>query len=45
MKYELSAKNVQAIEKAINKSPGAEAIVKIENSKVVVFQTEKKKIV
>jgi hypothetical protein len=45
MRLTLSEKEISAIEKAINKSPGAEAIVKIEHSRITVLQAERKKIV
>lgn len=45
MQYRLSEKEIAAIEKIINKSGAAEAVVKIEQKQVAVLLVEKKKIV
>ena len=44
-KHVLSEREVVAIEQILNKSKPTEAIVKIEKGEIVVFQSEKKKIV
>lgn len=44
MKYELSGKDISAIERALNKGGRTEALVKAENGKIVVLLLEKKRI-
>ena len=45
MKYELTSADVEKIQKAINSNGVCEAIVKVEQGKVVVFLSQRKKIV
>ena len=45
MKYELTPSDVEKIQIAINSNGVSEAIVKVENGKVVVFLSKRKKIV
>ena len=45
MKVEITKKEKDAIEFVLNKRGATEAIVKVENGKISVFQSEKKKIV
>lgn len=42
--YKLSQENVSAIEKALARGGRTEAVVKVENGKIVVLLVEKKKI-
>ena len=45
MKYQLTEKEVAAIEKVINRSGITEAVVQVKNGEIIVLQQEKRKIV
>lgn len=45
MRRKLSEKEIEAIEKALNKNGSPRVEVKVENGKVVVLQVEAKKVV
>lgn len=44
MKHKLDEASISAIEKAVNRAGVTEAVVKVEQGKIVVLQVEKKKI-
>lgn len=44
MVYHLSRREIEAIEKAISKGGRTEAVVRVEDSKIVVLLVERKKI-
>ncbi len=44
MAYHISHKEIEAIEKAISKGGRTEAVVKVEDGKIVVLMVERKKI-
>jgi hypothetical protein len=45
VKFEIGAKEKDAIEQVLNKRGATEAVVKVERGEIVVLQVEKKKIV
>ncbi len=45
MAYRLTQENIKAIEWAINRSSRTEAVVKVEDGKIVVILNERKKII
>ena len=44
MAVKLTPRDVEAIEKALNRGRVSEAVVKVENGKAVIIQVERKKI-
>lgn len=44
MKYKLSQKDIETIEKSINRQGRSETTVKVENNQLLVMAVEKKKI-